>query len=763
MNPFAKRRWKVDRLAVCLVAVLLLINLPLFLNIVVPRHDTLAIFKIFYFYYNELFFNGEFPGWLPYGSYGIQGDLYQVNIFSTGFYLASVIGLAIGIKDALLVFSTGLFIEQLVLLYGTYLLARRLFTHRATVFIVPLTVICSTFLLSQLQFNFKVYNYLPLVIFLIVYFFEEKKLYALASAIFVFALSLAGSVAYIVPIQAMTLLVIFLTLAAANAGNARAYISPGKRDLVASIAILTLAAAVAALYIHANLNVMEHTKGFSSGRDPETLAVSLEEFLGYASFNIGFSKFIGLVNLTKLILINDVTVHTGLLSLGFAAYALIFVRKAALYAFLGVVTLLTLLSLGPMTPVAEFLYYYFPMMKYFRHIGHTVGNFKLFIPLMAGFGLDHLISRFDASELKATGARLTKHLRLAHFTLALIVLCGTFVYLSGAGVSPGPLLATLLVTALLLLCLFFALKKKAPLQRISLLLISCSLFQMLSYQAAATGIIKDKFRELGFDGVEVRRYGFQEKRTNALPDEVSKEKIYLVAKGRVKYTFSYNFLGWDPCGSVFRVDVLNSYVAEYLRLRGVRVVPMVPATMGSRLEFPSDAGLMRSLACYSPKLKLSSSAIFSGSRGETEALVEQLDGTEGHIVISEASEQASRQGATTEPSGGNRGLITVTGFKANGLEADVRVDAPGGAWLSYTDAWHPGWKATVNGRPTEVLRANMAFKAVRLESGENKVRLRFDNRQGRIRLNIIALLCLLSGLAFFVVTALITFSEERRP
>jgi hypothetical protein len=70
----------------------------------------------------------------------------------------------------------------------------------------------------------------------------------------------------------------------------------------------------------------------------------------------------------------------------------------------------------------------------------------------------------------------------------------------------------------------------------------------------------------------------------------------------------------------------------------------------------------------------------------------------------------------------------VTRFDANNL--DVHVTNPGGEarWLSYADVWHPLWHATVNGRAVPVLRAQLGYKAVPLEAGENIVRFHFGSR-----------------------------------
>ncbi len=47
--------------------------------------------------------------------------------------------------------------------------------------------------------------------------------------------------------------------------------------------------------------------------------------------------------------------------------------------------------------------------------------------------------------------------------------------------------------------------------------------------------------------------------------------------------------------------------------------------------------------------------------------------------------------------------------------------APRGGWLLLSDTWYPGWKATVDGRPAPLLRANVAHRAVPLPPGDHRV------------------------------------------
>lgn len=74
--------------------------------------------------------------------------------------------------------------------------------------------------------------------------------------------------------------------------------------------------------------------------------------------------------------------------------------------------------------------------------------------------------------------------------------------------------------------------------------------------------------------------------------------------------------------------------------------------------------------------------------------------------------------AATAPSPGRARIVAASADR-------VRVEAVSarGGWLVLADAYDPGWRATVDGRAAQVLRANAAFRAVALPAGQHVVEL----------------------------------------
>lgn len=70
------------------------------------------------------------------------------------------------------------------------------------------------------------------------------------------------------------------------------------------------------------------------------------------------------------------------------------------------------------------------------------------------------------------------------------------------------------------------------------------------------------------------------------------------------------------------------------------------------------------------------------------------------------------------------GNAEITSYKPNEVVVETKSDQP--KLLLLTDNYYPGWKATVDGEETEILRANYTFRAVPLVAGEHSVRFYYD-------------------------------------
>jgi hypothetical protein len=86
------------------------------------------------------------------------------------------------------------------------------------------------------------------------------------------------------------------------------------------------------------------------------------------------------------------------------------------------------------------------------------------------------------------------------------------------------------------------------------------------------------------------------------------------------------------------------------------------------------------------------------------------------------------------------------------IRADVESPIP--AHLVVVDAWAPGWRATVDGSPAPVLRANVGFRAVPVPPGRHHIELRY--RPASIRHGIA-----MSAVAIVVALAVAVRSSRR--
>jgi hypothetical protein len=108
----------------------------------------------------------------------------------------------------------------------------------------------------------------------------------------------------------------------------------------------------------------------------------------------------------------------------------------------------------------------------------------------------------------------------------------------------------------------------------------------------------------------------------------------------------------------------------------------------------------------------------------------------GEPLVSEGEIEAARPDQT--------GIVSYTPEE---VILDVTTDA--GGYLLLTDTFYPGWHATVDGKPVQILRSDVLFRAVRLEPGTHRVE--FSYRPASLRWGAwISAITLLLGLGALI-------------
>jgi hypothetical protein len=84
-------------------------------------------------------------------------------------------------------------------------------------------------------------------------------------------------------------------------------------------------------------------------------------------------------------------------------------------------------------------------------------------------------------------------------------------------------------------------------------------------------------------------------------------------------------------------------------------------------------------------------------------------------------------GVTASLAGGTARIVSY-----RNTEIVVEADAPNGGLVVLNDVWHPWWRATVDGAPAEILKANVLFRAVVVPAGKHTVRFSFHPFAGAL-------------------------------
>lgn len=92
------------------------------------------------------------------------------------------------------------------------------------------------------------------------------------------------------------------------------------------------------------------------------------------------------------------------------------------------------------------------------------------------------------------------------------------------------------------------------------------------------------------------------------------------------------------------------------------------------------------------------------------------------VVISD--DNVGTHGGAPSSTNPSQSAATITSYTPERIEIQVNAAAEG--YLVLSDAYHPGWKATVSNEPSAIYRANVMFRAVQLPAGESTVTFTYE-------------------------------------
>jgi hypothetical protein len=511
---------------------------------------------------------------------------------------------------------------------------------------------------------------------------------------------------------------------------------------------------------------------YSLGRNPDG-STALDGFLLYGG-ETGLQQWLDLLlNVSPSL---DMTLYGGILLLPMALVGLLTTdRRRVHFVVLAIVMLL--FTLGTLVSIAAF--HVWPGMRFFRHIALVSPLVKVLLVFVAGIGFERL---FEGHDRRA-------FVRAAGFGAAIVLLGGAWLALNLARspvtllhyMEPDPAIdrpdhmyePTLVARRL---------QASAALAAAGALIVGAAAFTPRGLRVVVLAIV------LGFVTYDVYRFKFNHLLTRSdvvppparvavrpAPMTVPRRRdpdvrAALLTSGRLRSTLSFHhvlrrslqgqvargtqywtnhaFLFTDEAGSSFRMDSWLRPIDQLMRMYWGAPIDdasaLPPAIDLGALTFPINRpGSGEVAGVTADKIRFFAAAYTVGSPADLVPLMTDASYA-GNVlfVFPREHQEGARdtQGNDDRPAprwASQRPLAAddsrslpyeVTRFDANTLTIRVKNPELAASWMYYADAWHPYWKARVNGKAVPVYRANMAYKAIPIEGGENVIELQFGSR-----------------------------------
>jgi len=765
-------------------------------------HDTLQYFLNLYYRVNHAVIYGFFPQWRPFAVHGISMPWDFTNsLFTNALVCISFIVKKI---NFITIFVLDMFLRQLVLITGTWLLSRRFFKHDWSSFFVAVTVTGTCIWFTQSFFALCAYYATPLIIWFLHRFFDSGKwhYYFLAGNLFV--IQWLTSSHFFLPVISLLIFLYFLFYFLSD---------PSSRDSLKKIKIwpvvwstLFTTLSLYGVYLLYGGGRVDSVIQYSLGRRSDN-TVSLNAFL-----NFGYTSGSNTTPMRWLDIIfgissaTEYTLYMGVATVALLIVAIFCAVNRRNYHILALIVVLFAFTSG--TLVSVLFYYVWPFMKLFRPIASLSILVRFWLCFFAGFGLDFLLSWGQDLPKPQKYIKPVYGVYLAiacmcsvfFYSLFLLILNDPKVYYRigyiisgysttnmmgqfGSGYFLMALKNIMMFSSAVGILLFTFLKSKD--KRIWIILICLiQVVDVYLYKTNQMSFRMRPFKEFAHSVTAFQKmpYAYRRKADFQIDNlrKLSMVKREYLAKGFLAFDI-YNVVYADALDSFLFDDYLHQHGAIFCSgrpldalLRAYGGQDLDDLSVWPKLHVPyvcapfpdSHKSVHKVCGVSEDKIQFFSRAYLAGADKDIARLMTD-NGYNGDLMFLDdavpalASPIASYWNGAFSLADNQRLKLDykVLYFDSDNIKIAVDMPNNAGGWLYYADTWHPQWKATVNGNPASVFRANIAYKAVPLVHGKNVVCFLFEYKYIRILQNIFCF----NSLAWVVMLAVIIVNIVRRP
>ena len=168
-----------------------------------------------------------------------------------------------------------------------------------------------------------------------------------------------------------------------------------------------------------------------------------------------------------------------------------------------------------------------------------------------------------------------------------------------------------------------------------------------------------------------------------------------------------------------------------------------------QLVHSGDVKIYRNLAVLPRAFVVHRAGVIADDEQALAALRDPAFDPAGEVILAEGDELAAASGQSA---------AEIVAYEPERVEIQTSLDAPG--YLVLTDAYYPGWTVEVDGRPVQLLRADLYFRAVALDAGDHHVVFRFQ--PASVRWGLITSLIAGLGLVLGVAVAALHIGRKRQ-